>query len=253
MPEAQEKSNTFERTTPYLRPNQVTDMREEEARLKSVLEAPPHIATAVQDRGEIARQLGRLSKQLQDHVPKPYGGDEIDRAKTRERQLSEDIQAGMPTHAEMRRSPAGSVDKHRMWEHRNKNKILEWKNIRLRLLAGGHIDGVPSDATDIANVETLRPVGGSQELPMDNTVITPTEYHLPPPGAGPSVVFTDNDVATVRMFAPEIADKLALLSNDDRRSIKDLTERYVHASDPVEQPAQDDVKPAEPKAKKSTK
>ena len=148
-----------EETTPKLRPWQAEKLNEEKRRLEETLTAPPHIANQIQDRGMLARQLRRLNTQIETQIPKPYSAGDLDLAVARERELLEEITTGMPTQAEMRRNPAGARDKHRAWEKRNKIKILEWRNIRLRRRASGASED-PDDARDICNIEIHRPVGG---------------------------------------------------------------------------------------------
>lgn len=155
----------LERLEPYLRPNQVDDLLEERKGIEKTLNAPAYAQSAIADRGAMMRHHRHITHQLTHDSPKPYVEDERDVAVKRVADLEEKIQVGMPTHAEMRRNPHGAVDKHRLWEERNLNRILEWKNVRLRMHASGMIDG-PSDARDIANIETMRPTYSPQELAM---------------------------------------------------------------------------------------
>ncbi len=166
-----------EDTKPLLRPQQIDDMMEERRRLQNTLDAPMHVRSQIQDVGAMRRQLRALDHQLETQSPKTYAMEDVDRAVAREKQLREDFTAGMPTQEEMRKRPTGAVDKHIDWELRNKEKILEWKNIRLRLNASGYMDGKSQD--DVANFERYRPKGGSQELPMVGTLIQGKDYHIP--------------------------------------------------------------------------
>ena len=137
-------SEAFQESTNSLfRPHQVEQTKDEIKRLEGTLNAPPHIAAQIQDRGEMTRQLRSLRRNLDQQAPKPYEISEKDSAVARSEQLKAEILEGMPTQAEMRRNPAGAVDKHRKWEKHNKLKILEWKNIQLRRHAGGDLDELP--------------------------------------------------------------------------------------------------------------
>lgn len=207
-----------ESTEPLLRHDQVTEMREEEQRLESTLSAPPHIATQIQDRPELQRHLRRLKAMLQQKSPTPYPSDQIDAAVKREAELREQIVLGMPTRMEMRTNPDGAVDKHTRWERRNKQAILEWKNIRRRL---NH----DSDAVDVANVETLRPVTASHELNMHNQQIPSKVMHLPPEGAALPVVMTAEQSAVLKDAEPELHGMMAVLTNEQRAEVL----KYVNA------------------------
>lgn len=210
-----------ESTQSLLRPSQVVNMTEERDRLKQTLGSnQPHIQNAIQDRGAMVKQLRSISDMLEKQAPKSYESNELDAAKKRETQLLNDILQGMPTQAEMRKNPAGAVDKHRQWEARNKKKILEWKNIRLRLHASGAIDGALPNSGDVANLERFRPSGGAMELNMDNCQIPGKDYfmnYIPQ-----SVVFNDAELALLKDVEPELAAKLPTLSSDARKAIKDI-------------------------------
>ncbi len=174
MPEALKED-----TSPLLRPHQKEEMLEEKTRIERTLGAPAHIASQIQDRGALTRQLRKLDHQLATQTPKAYEGKKKDAAAARESELRDAICAGMPTQEEMRKNPPGAVDKHRLWESRNKANLLEWKNIRLRLHASGD-SGSLRDDRDVANFERYRPVGGAQQLNMAGAQISGKDYHFPP-------------------------------------------------------------------------
>ncbi len=218
-----------ETKTPLLRPVQVEEFKEEKARLEGELAAPPQMRSRIQDIGQVVKQLKNLDRQLEVFTPREYGRGEIDQARAREKYLRGKWSGdGMPTQAEMRRNPPGAVDKHRAWEERNKEIILEWKNIRLRLLQGGQLN-TTSQARDAANIEMFRPVGGAQELNLDVAQITRPEMHFPP-GVPASVVMTDEEITKVRELAPELADKLTMMAADFREKIKALIEPMMGMS-----------------------
>lgn len=104
-------------------------------------------------RGQLLRYRRYLEKKLESQsarafdISKPQTRDALAK---RERELAEQIREGMPPAEVMRRNPAGAVDWHMKWERQNKDRILEWKNIR-RLLHYG------DDSKDLTNVEMLRP------------------------------------------------------------------------------------------------
>ena len=129
---------------------------------------------------------------------------------SREKSLLNEILAGMPSQEEMRKAPPGAVDKHMAWERRNKAKILEWKNLRLRLN--------PSER-EAANLERFRPRDST--LSMDHAVIPGKQIYIPDE-VGATVTFNDAELSAIRSKAPEIADMLGLMTNEQRGKAKAL-------------------------------
>ena len=209
-----------ETTKPLLRPAQAQEWKEQAKSLREMLSAPPHIANRIEDRGQLTKNLRALERDLQAQEPRPYAPEELDAAVSRSDQLKAEILQGMPTQEEMRRNPAGAVDKHRRWEKRNKPNISEWKNIQLRRHQTGDVD-LP-DATDVANFEKFRPSGGSQQLNMHSEQIQGRIQHGPVPGVGPSVIIGDAEAEFLETVVPDISAKLALMSNDQRAMVKDF-------------------------------
>lgn len=219
----------LESLNPLMRPNQVEETLEERKRLEGQVDnegKAPWEQASKEARQDAVKLLARMDRQLASQVPRPYSKENLDTAVRREAYLREQFTTGMPTQAEMRRNPAGAVDKHRAWEARNKNHILEWKNIRLRLHAGGDIDGVPRDASDIANMEIYRPSGGPGELNLDNVQIDPVRYFLPPSDASPAVVFTHADLELLGELNEEIRNRVIVMNNDDRRATMDILRQF---------------------------
>jgi len=193
-------------TKPLLRPAQLADARGERASLEKKLHNP-HI----QDKGEVAKQLKRLDQMLSAQTPKPFEGAAKDAAVKLEAELREELLQGMPSQEEMRKNPPGAVDKHMAWEHKNKQKLLQWKNLVLRL-NHDNPDG------SVANFEKYRPRGST--LNMDSAQIQGREYFMPPPGVAPAVVFSEEEMSLIRDLNPGLADKLALLTNTQRAEVK---------------------------------
>lgn len=199
-------ASTFS-TKPLLRPEQMENAKEEISSLEAKLVNP-----LIQDKGEVRKQLIRARKAMEDQTPRPpQNVEEEERLVRREKQLLDQILEGMPSQEEMRKAPPGAVDKHMSWERRNKQKILEWKNIRLRLTAG-------SGNRDAANLELHRPKASS--LNMDNAQIPGRQFFMPET-SGPAVTFTDAQLALLRRLSPQLADSVALMSNDQRQEVKD--------------------------------
>lgn len=151
--------------TSLLRPHQREEMQSEKKVLENKMKSP-----YIQDKGAVNTQLRKLSNQLETQVPKPYNPNEVDSMVKKEKNLREKILNGMPSQEEMRKSPPGAVGKHMAWEKRNKEKLLAWKETRLRLEP-------ESTDPDIANFERYRPVTNS--LNMDNAHIPGKQYYLP--------------------------------------------------------------------------
>lgn len=192
-------------TKPLLRPDQLQTAKEEIKSLENKLSHP-----LIQDKGEVRRQLVRARKTLEMQTPQPPSSPEEEgRMVARSRQLLGQILEGMPSQEEMRKAPPGAVDKHRRWESRNKPKILEWKNLQLRLKPG---EG------EAANLERHRPTASS--LNMDSAQIQGKNFFMPET-SGPSVTFNDQQLAMIRQLSPAMADALALMSNHDRQQVKD--------------------------------
>ncbi len=228
-------SEVFQESTKSLfRPHQVEQTKEEIKRLENTLNAPTHIAAQIQDRGEMTRQLRSLRTNLEQQAPKPYEIHEKDSAVARSEQLKAEIIEGMPTQPEMRRNPAGAVDKHRKWEFRNKPKILEWKNIQLRRHAGGDLDELP-DSKDVANFEKHRPSGALHELNMHNEQISGKLQFGPAPGVIPATIFSDKETDALKAIDPEIASQLVVMNNEQRASVKAFMQNVMT---PTEQSVQ---------------
>lgn len=192
-----------------LRPQQATDLADEKTKLERSLNNP-HI----QDKGAVVRALKRINHQLETQTPKPYEGADLDRAVKREAQLRAEILRGMPSQEEMRKSPPGAVGKHQAWEKRVKAKMNEWKHLRLRLNAG-------TTDPDVANFERYRP--SESTLNMHNPLISGKQFFMPTT-SGPAVMFTEEQLAFLREAAPEVAERLASMTNAQRAEVRDLAE-----------------------------
>jgi hypothetical protein len=164
-----------------LTPVQVEDTTEERDRLRKLLDpsTPEFVRSQVQDKAEAVRQLRSIDKNLARQAPKPYTPEEIDSARYREGELREKILQGMPSQAEMRRNPPGTVDKHVGWERRNKQDILEWKNVRRRLYASGALEEAGATGRDVSNLEIYRPADKPTPGQMDNAQIPGKQFYFP--------------------------------------------------------------------------
>ena len=194
-------------TKPLLRPDQLDRAREEIKTLEAKLSSP-----LIEDKGMVRKQLQNAQRLTNEQTPlAPTSGDEEGRMVARSKQLLSQILDGMPSQEEMRKAPPGAVTKHMQWESRNKPKIMEWKNLQLRLTAG-------SGDRDAANLEKFRPTSSS--LNMDNAQIQGRNFFMPET-AGPAVMFSDEQLALLRQMSPALADSLALMGNSDRQKVKE--------------------------------
>lgn len=211
------ETQTFD-TKPLYRPDQLQSAKEEVRSLEAKLANP-----LIQDKGEVGKQLRRARTMLEMQTPRPpESGEEEGRMVARSKALLNDILQGMPSHEEMRKAPPGAVDKHRSWEKRNKAKILEWKNLQLRLTAG-------TGDREVANLERHRPKTSS--LNMDNAFIPGKNFFMPDTN-GPAVTFNDAQLALLRQLSPQLADTIAMMTNEQRQQVKETISGIGLAEEP---------------------
>ena len=148
LPEAFEQP-----TGNLLRPDQMSEHENDIRATKAQLDNP-----LVQDKGEVRKRLANLERQYDKQAPRPiYDGNVKDKLAEEGKQLLDEILPGMLSQEEMRKNPAGSVDKHMRWERANKARIMRWKKIQLMLNAD---DSNPHTwDRDAANLERFRPEG----------------------------------------------------------------------------------------------
>lgn len=212
-------------TSPLMTPMRVEETKEQLKRLKDMASAPPYIRNAVQDMKEVRRQIRGHEDLLNREEPKPFDPSEIDAACKAHEILERDVAEGMPSSEEMRRMPPGALDKYRVWQSEKKDLALKLKNLKRRLHVSGVLDSKLPDATDVANLEKLRP---RSRLSMDNAVIPITKtVHLPPANAGPVAVMTDADSDKLKALDPELHAQMATLSNDMRAKVLALVRGEV--------------------------
>lgn len=203
----------------YFRPDQIEETEQEANHLAGMLNAPPHIATQISDRQGLARNLQNLKKALQRHSPTPYVGDQMDKARERAAKLEEKMKADMPTHEEMRVGGTGMADKELKWLKKNKDNANEWKNLQTRMhvteCQGGRIERVK----DLGNVDRFRPWGKAD---VTDAQIKTTAYHFAPGPVTQSVIFNDEEIATVQKLQPDLAGMLGQMTNEQRALLKSL-------------------------------
>lgn len=193
-------------TKPLLRPHQVEEMKAEVGAAEAKLSNP-----AILDKGEARKQLIRTRKSLEEQTPRPpVDAAEEGRMVARSKVLLNEVLEGMPSQEEMRKAPPGAVDKHMGWEQRNKAKIIEWKNLQLRLRPGER---------ESANLERYRPKQSS--LSMDNAYITGKQIYIPD-AVGATVTFSDAELERLRALKPGLAETVGAMTNEQRAVVKDM-------------------------------
>ena len=209
----------------YFRPDQIEETTSEADRLAGMLNAPPHIAGQVSNRQELSRSLANLRRSLDRHSPDPYRGAEMDRAKARAEKLEAEMKAGMPTHEEMRTGGVGMADKLLRWEKKNQKNAIEWKNLQTRMhvtaCEGGRIERVK----DLGNVDRFRPWGAAD---VPDAQIKRTEFHFPPGPMTQTVVFSDDEIETIKELQPDLAKMLGQMTNEQRALAKSLLENMMN-------------------------
>lgn len=151
-------------TENLLRPPQYDELKKEKEEIDYKLHGPwKHL---VQKPGRLLQRSKEVDKQLAQQLPEPITNPlEKNQLYATEKALREKITHGMLSQEEMRKNPAGAVDRHRRWERANKPDIMKWKNVRLQLAAD---QGDPSTwDRDTANLEQFRPEGATGRVRLD--------------------------------------------------------------------------------------
>lgn len=213
---------TFTDTTNLLRPHQVIDAKEELQSLSATLNGPSHIRSRISDLGLMRQRRDNLAKELEKFTPKPFTTETRDTAISEFHALEDKIREGMPSSEEMRRNPPGAVGKQLSWDKAQRNNVLRYKNLALRLHAGGDLPADMRYEGDIANIERLRPLTTIKDVSMDYAQIPKTrDIHIGSDPVG-TVMFTADEEAALMDLAPALAGSLAVLDNEARAQIKGL-------------------------------
>lgn len=144
-----------------LRPAQMAEHQYELDMAKSQLEHP-----RVQDKGAVRKRIRDLTTSYEQQAPRPITDGKVkDQLRTESEQLLREILPGMLSQEEMRKNPAGSVDRHIRWERANKARIMKWKKIQCLLNADN--SNPTTWNRDAANLEQFRPVGAQDRMRLD--------------------------------------------------------------------------------------
>ena len=136
----------------YLKAREIEECKTELQQIDNML-SPQNIARqsmTSDGRATLARRRVSLEDKLEAQAAPNLTPQAKDALAKRLGDLEEKIRVGMPTHEEMRRNPAGAVDKHRRWERLNKDAVLERRNILIALNPG-------DDSKDLTNIDLIRP------------------------------------------------------------------------------------------------
>lgn len=210
-------------TENVLHPRQVTELKEAKAGLAEMLNAPPYIRNQLVDGGAGVQKQMRDVDNMLKQAAVPIPPDQIDAAVKAEKVLREAWGGSdMPTDTEMRRNSPGCVDKNMAWSKKHKTEVAQWKNLRRRLHASGISEHRLSNEGDVSNIEMYRPHGGSGELSMDNAQIAGKDWRLPPPGAGPVAIMTDEDAEVLGEINPDLMKAMGTLSNEQRGEVLEM-------------------------------
>lgn len=136
----------------YLKAREIEECKTELQQIDNML-SPQNIARQAMTsdgRATLARRRVSLEDKLESQAAPDLTPQAKDALAKRLVDLEAKIKVGMPTHEEMRRNPAGAVDRHRRWEAMNKNAVLERRNILIALNPG-------DDSKDLTNIDLIRP------------------------------------------------------------------------------------------------
>lgn len=153
-----------------LRPAQMAEQQQEIRVAEAQLSNPN-----IQDKGAVRSRIKTLKQQFEQQAPREISDGRVKDALAKEGQaLLDQITTGMLSQEEMRKNPAGSVDKHLRWERANKAKILRWKKIQCMLNADSSNPGTWD--RDAANLERYRPVGVQDRFRTDAQISGKMSY-----------------------------------------------------------------------------
>ena len=144
-----------------LRPHQMVETKHEIDETRRSLDNPK-----IEDKGAVRKRLRDMSRQYDVQAPRPLTDGHLKDSLNKEaKQLLTDILPGMLSQEEMRKNPAGSVDKHIRWERANKARIVRWKKIQCLLNAD--TSAPQTWDRDAANLERFRPEGAHDRLRLN--------------------------------------------------------------------------------------
>jgi hypothetical protein len=152
----------------YLSHREVSELADD---VKGIEETLGNPTAKIEDRQAVIKQLLRVKGDLEGLQPPDTTPEQRTELAKEERELREAWTVGMPSQAEMRKSPAGALGKHMAWEKLNKARIRRWKNV-MRVLHKG------DDDPDLSNIERFR--GTNSTLGLETAQIPGKSIFLSP-------------------------------------------------------------------------
>ena len=142
-------------TTPAVRFTTLRERQELEKEFKEidgVINAPPWAKENItqSQKEELYTRRENLEASLEATRPPKLDGKTTNALVNRLSEVETQIKTGMLSEEEMWRNPPGSVDRHRKWDSKNKDAVLERRNILIALEPD-------SDDIERTSVEILRP------------------------------------------------------------------------------------------------
>lgn len=156
-----------------LKSEQILDLKEEQTQIDAALAPTNPFRNKISKPQLMHQRRKAIDKQLEDFAPATLEGSEKDKLANLEKELRAAWTNNMPTEEEMRKNPAGMVDRHRKWEKLNKKIIGQWKNVRRQLEPD-------SDDPDLANIERYRPHGVLDRLVAGSQISGAMNYRAIP-------------------------------------------------------------------------
>ena len=156
-----------------LKQPQIQELQEEKEQITQTLAPSNPFRNKISKPNLLHARARSIDKQLEEYAPELLPGEEKDKLAKLETDLRDAWMTGMPTEEEMRKNPAGMVDRHRKWEKANKGIIMKWKNVRRQLEPD-------SDDPDLANIERFRPNGVMDRLVSDAQISGAMNYRSVP-------------------------------------------------------------------------
>lgn len=147
------RGNSLQKAVRYMTHTEKDAKQNELKRVEETL-SPHNVASSSitpEGRSNLARYRNYLQEDLSENVAPEVSSEVLNHTLKRERELAEEIRAGMLPVEVMRRNPPGAVGQYLKAEGGAlKTKILEWKNLR-------RLNNPGDESEDLANVELLRP------------------------------------------------------------------------------------------------
>jgi len=197
------------------------ELEKEFKEIDGVINAPPWAKENItqSQKEELYTRRENLEASLEATRPPKLDGKTTNALVNRLDEVEAQIKTGMLSEEEMWRNPAGSVDRHRKWEAKNKDAILERRNILIALEPD-------SDDVERTSVETLRPQLATRGAPATFMVDAQLPGHFaqtPQSKANFDKVFPDSptiDTPLKQVERQEVETKRAYHKNTGKTEVE---------------------------------